>query len=341
MEVDGIMNTEGMRNAGKVAFVIRGDYDPTATYYPLNIVFYNDASYVAKRETVGNEPQENSEHWHIFAKAYDTSGVVLGVKGSNEENYRTDYVNLSPENIGAVGEYGDTSNTIVLFEQALERENISSGEILAVTLGKLSKMYADMSQVAFSGSFKDLIDVPEDSEINVVSTYSPDGTDAVNGQAVSAALQTLSVDSVGGQGKYIQSISESGGKITAVEANMPTSLPANGGDADTVGGQSPEALRVYADLTGKPEMTKTTITLSAGWVGSAAPFTKNYTVAGMTADAVVWVDIAQTASAEQFEAYVNAKIANGGQSNNMLTFKAFGENPTISIPLDIAFLKEQ
>lgn len=57
---------------------------------------------------------------------------------------------------------------------------------------------------------------------NTTSDYSSTGTAPVNGTAVNKALQTLDVSSKGGSGKYIQSISETNGKISAVEATMPT-----------------------------------------------------------------------------------------------------------------------
>lgn len=62
---------------------------------------------------------------------------------------------------------------------------------------------------------------------DTTSSYSASGTAPVNGTAVAAALGTLDVSSVGGNGKYIQSISETDGKISATAADMPTSLPAS------------------------------------------------------------------------------------------------------------------
>ena len=62
---------------------------------------------------------------------------------------------------------------------------------------------------------------------DTTSNYSATGTKPVNGTAVAAALGTLDVSSVGGSGKYIQSISETDGKISATAANFPSSLPAS------------------------------------------------------------------------------------------------------------------
>lgn len=57
-------------------------------------------------------------------------------------------------------------------------------------------------------------------------------------------------------------------------SNKPTSLPANGGDADTVGGKSAATLQAYANLTGKPTIvnnltTTTTNTVLDGRQGKA------------------------------------------------------------------------
>lgn len=65
---------------------------------------------------------------------------------------------------------------------------------------------------------------------DVASTYSSSGTSPVNGKAINAAIGTLDVSSVGGSGKYIQSISETNGKISATAGTIdttPTSASTN------------------------------------------------------------------------------------------------------------------
>lgn len=116
----------------------------------------------------------------------------------------------------------------------------------------------ELATVAFSGSYNDLADRPTVPDSlpasNVTSVYSPTGVDPVNGTAVSSALKTLDVDAKGGTGKYIQSISETDGKIVAVEADMPASLPASGGNADTVGGKNLAYITDYNNLTNRPSL---------------------------------------------------------------------------------------
>lgn len=46
------------------------------------------------------------------------------------------------------------------FEQAEERENINPGDSLRVMFGKIKKFFADLKQVAFTGSYNDLKDKP-------------------------------------------------------------------------------------------------------------------------------------------------------------------------------------
>lgn len=54
-------------DAGRIGFLLKGDYSADSTYDFLDVVYYNGSSYVAKKETTGNVPTENNEHWHIFA----------------------------------------------------------------------------------------------------------------------------------------------------------------------------------------------------------------------------------------------------------------------------------
>ena len=108
-----------MKDAGIIGFTIEGDYDSTRTYHFLNVVFYEDSSYVAKKDTTGNAPAEDNEFWHILAKGQVTG--VSGVKGDKEEEYRTGDVNLTAENVGALPITGGTivnnENPMLIFNR--------------------------------------------------------------------------------------------------------------------------------------------------------------------------------------------------------------------------------
>ena len=99
-----------MNDAGRIGFVIRGNYINTDTYDFLDVVYYDGASYVAKKLTTGNEPQESNEYWQILAKSNTATNM---------------------------------SDAVVVFEQAETRANIKSGEDAKTLRGKIKKWYSD------------------------------------------------------------------------------------------------------------------------------------------------------------------------------------------------------
>ena len=95
-----------MNNAGRIGFAIKGNYENTATYDFLDVVYFGNSSYVAKKLTTGNPPENNSEYWQVLAAAPDNS--VTGIKGASETDFRRGNVILTPENIGALSVSGGT-----------------------------------------------------------------------------------------------------------------------------------------------------------------------------------------------------------------------------------------
>ena len=112
-----------MNPIAKIGFLIKGNYSNEATYDFLDIVFYNGASYVAKKLTTGNTPARSNEYWQIFAE-----GTTIS----------------------------DVSDASIIFNQATNRVNVASGEKLSVFAGKVKKFFADLKTVAFTGKYSDL-----------------------------------------------------------------------------------------------------------------------------------------------------------------------------------------
>lgn len=75
--------------------------------------------------------------------------------------------------------------------------------------------------------------------------------------------------------------------------------------------------------------------LASGWTGSTAPFTYNLEVAGVTTtsnqELLSTTDITQA----QLEALQSANIVDGGQLLNTIILKAYGDKPTIDIPIRV------
>lgn len=131
---------------------------------------------------------------------------------------------------------------------------------------------------------------------DTTSSYSASGTAPVNGTAVAAALGTLDVSSVGGNGKYIQSISETDGKISATVADMPTSLPASD-------------VHDWAKASSKPSYT-------ASEVGAIATTTKG------VANGVAELDSAGKVPSSQLPSFVDDVLEYTAKANFPTTGEA-------------------
>ena len=67
---------------------------------------------------------------------------------------------LTASDVGALSPTGNASNVTAAFTQASTRANLTTGEKLSVSLGKLMKWFADLKSVAWSGKYTDLTDKP-------------------------------------------------------------------------------------------------------------------------------------------------------------------------------------
>lgn len=88
------------------------------------------------------------------------------------------------------------------------------------------------------------------------------------------------------------------------------------------------------DYAGASETVTATL-LAASWTGDAAPYSYTLTVSGVTATSNQEVLPALNITAEQLEALQGANIQDGGQAANSMTLKAYGDKPTIDLPIRV------
>lgn len=88
------------------------------------------------------------------------------------------------------------------------------------------------------------------------------------------------------------------------------------------------------DYAGASETVTATL-LAASWTGDAAPYTYTLPVSGVTATSNQEVLPALNITAEQLEALQSANIQDGGQAENSMTLKAYGDKPTIDLPIRV------
>lgn len=77
---------------------------------------------------------------------------------------------------------------------------------------------------------------------------------------------------------------------------------------------------------------------AAGWIGSAAPYTQTLTVTGVTTTNNVIFDLGMSVTSTQLNAAIDAKLKATAQAANSVTIKAFGDKPTVDIPVQFLIL---
>lgn len=74
---------------------------------------------------------------------------------------------------------------------------------------------------------------------------------------------------------------------------------------------------------------------SASWTGTAAPYTYTISNSAITATSTQELSPATDITADQLSALQAANIIDGGQAAGSMTLKAFGEKPSVDIPVRI------
>lgn len=100
--------------------------------------------------------------------------------------------------------------------------------------------------------------------------------------------------------------------------------------ADSIGAASKE----YVDSVATGTTLSVTLA-SASWTGTAAPYTYTISNSAITATSTQELMPATDITADQLTALQNANIIDGGQAAGSMTLKAFGEKPSVDIPVRI------
>lgn len=127
-----------MNDAGRIGFVIRGDYESASTYDFLDIVFYGGSSYVAKKLTTGNEPNRDNEFWHIFAEKADEGDYVLKSDYATTEKAGLVKPDGTTITVSEDGTISGSNQAVVDAELNSESENPVQNKVISTALGEKS-----------------------------------------------------------------------------------------------------------------------------------------------------------------------------------------------------------
>ena len=146
----------------------------------------------------------------------------------------------------------------------------------------------------------------------------------------------------GAEGKSAYASAQDGG-YTGTEAQFSTDLAAVGGKqakitasgilkGDGAGGVT--TATKGTDYAGTSETVTATL-LAVSWTGDAAPYTYTLAVTGVTANSNQELLPALNITKEQLIALQAANIQDGGQTADTIILKAFGDKPTIDLPIRV------
>jgi len=82
----------------------------------------------------------------------------------------------------------------------------------------------------------------------------------------------------------------------------------------------------------------TTATIGTTWTGTAVPYTQSLAIGCVRANSIVEISLPATATVEQVEAFQALNLQDGGQADGSITLRAFGDENTIEIPVNVVIL---
>ena len=89
----------------------------------------------------------------------------------------------------------------------------------------------------------------------------------------------------------------------------------------------------------EPAIVKNVTAPASGWSGDTAPYTNTIVVVGVTQTNIVEVSLDNsTATDDQVNACMDAQIAKATQANGSITLYAYGDKPSLDLPLTVIIL---
>lgn len=156
---------------------------------------------IVSYEDFENELQNATEEIQQAFTQEIRTAITNSIAATNAANEAKKAADLAAEAARkaaeAAGAYvlGDISGKTVKFTEAEGRENINTGESTATMFGKIKKWFADLKNIAFTGNYSDLLNVPE---IVNNRTTTKEGTvlDGRQGKAIQDEFDKLNTNTI-------------------------------------------------------------------------------------------------------------------------------------------------
>jgi len=137
-----------------------------------------------------------------------------------------------------------------------------------------------------------------------------------------------------GASNAAQALKNLGIEATATEINKLKGTTVSSQEINYLNGVTGN---IQSQLNNKAQKsTVTNVTLSASqWSGSSAPYTYTLSINGVTSNNVIEIIPQNNLDVNQVKNLADAMIVTGTQSTNSITLKAYGNKPTVNIPITI------
>ena len=270
--------------------------------------------------------------------------TITGVKGSAETTYRTGNVNITATNIG-LGNVNNTSDAekpiSTATKTALDGKQAKvTGAATTITDSNLT---ADRALISNS-SGKVAASSVTSTELGYLDGVTSNIQTQLNNKLSSAPV--TSVNNKTGAVSLKASDVGLGNVNNTSDANKPISnatraalndkqakITASGLlKGDGAGGVT--TATKGTDYAGASETVTATL-LAASWTGDAAPYTYTLAVTGVTTTSNQELLPALNITKKQLIALQAANIQDGGQAVNSVILTAFGDKPTIDLPIRV------
>ncbi len=122
-----------------------------------------------------------------------------------------------------------------------------------------------------------------------------------------------------------------------------TQMANNAGAVSTAGSQTLSSTQKLTARTniGAFSASGVTVTVASGsWNGSSAPYTNSVSVSGVTASNHILVSVGSSVTAAQYSAFADAQIVCTSQGDGSIVLSAFGDKPTIDLPVNVVILTQ-
>ena len=162
----------------------------------------------------GDVPETLAHALCVMAAEIDALKAALAERNIGDRT--ADSVDAQSLKVGGV-DVTDASNHTATFTQASSRTNITTGEKLSAMFGKVMKWFADLKDVAFSGSYTDLSDKPSIPDVSGKLNINGDNATAAGSSAIVDKISYNHIPTINENSKILQKNVEGWSQVDLID----------------------------------------------------------------------------------------------------------------------------